>query len=66
MPKPTPLQHTHHYHIYNRGNNRGDIFIEERNYRHFLRLYAKHTATSRWQTPTPTACSAITFTCWCA
>ena len=32
----------HYYHIYNRGNNREDIFIQERNYRYFLRLYAKH------------------------
>ena len=42
MTSPSPLQHGYHYHIYNRGNNRGDIFFEERNYRHFLRLYAKH------------------------
>ena len=42
MTSPTPLQHGYHYHIYNRGNNRGNIFFEERNYRHFLRLYAKH------------------------
>ena len=31
-----------YYHIYNRGNNREDIFREPRNYRYFLRLYARH------------------------
>ena len=31
-----------HYHIYNRGTNRENVFVEERNYRHFLQLYAKH------------------------
>jgi len=30
------------YHIYNRGNNREDLFLEERNYRYFLQLYAQH------------------------
>jgi REP element-mobilizing transposase RayT len=30
------------YHIYNRGNNREDIFREERNYDYFLSLYARH------------------------
>ncbi len=30
------------YHIYNRGNNREDIFFEEKNYPYFLELYAKH------------------------
>jgi REP element-mobilizing transposase RayT len=42
MPEPTPLQHGKYYHIFNRGNNREDIFTEERNYRYFLKLYAKH------------------------
>jgi REP element-mobilizing transposase RayT len=42
MSKPTPLQYGQYYHIYNRGNNREDIFIQERNYRYFLKLYAKH------------------------
>ena len=42
MPQPTPLQFSGYYHIYNRGNNRENIFLEERNYRHFLNLYAKH------------------------
>lgn len=30
------------YHIYNRGNNRENIFIEERNYRYFLQRYAQY------------------------
>ena len=30
------------YHIYNRGNNGIDIFFENENYNHFLRLYAKY------------------------
>jgi len=42
MPKTTTLQYGQYYHIYNRGNNREDIFIEEGNYRYFMRLYAKH------------------------
>jgi putative transposase len=31
-----------YYHIYNRGNNRENIFVEERNYVHFLQLLAKY------------------------
>jgi putative transposase len=30
------------YHIYNRGNNRENIFREERNYTYFLHLYHRH------------------------
>lgn len=30
------------YHIYNRGNNRENIFIEPRNYEYFLKLWHKH------------------------
>jgi len=37
-----PLQPGVAYHIYNRGNNREDIFREERNYRYFLQLYARY------------------------
>jgi REP element-mobilizing transposase RayT len=40
----TPLQPGAYYHIYNRGNNGEDLFIEERNYRYFLQLYAQHVA----------------------
>jgi len=42
MPQPIPLQHGKYYHIYNRGNNQENIFVEERNYPYFLKLYAKH------------------------
>jgi REP element-mobilizing transposase RayT len=42
MPQPIPLEHGKYYHIYNRGNNRENIFVEERNYPYFLKLYAKH------------------------
>ncbi|HUN23466.1 MAG TPA: hypothetical protein PK299_10090 [Anaerolineales bacterium] len=38
----TPLLPGVYYHIYNRGNNREDLFIEKRNYRYFLALYSKH------------------------
>ena len=31
-----------YYHIYNRGNNRENIFIEERNYNYFLKLLVKY------------------------
>ncbi|MBN1976347.1 MAG: hypothetical protein JW918_03000, partial [Anaerolineae bacterium] len=37
-----PLEHGQYYHIYNRGNNGENIFIEERNYSYFLGLYAKY------------------------
>ncbi len=39
---PIPLQYGLTYHIFNRGNNRENIFLEERNYRYFLQLYAKY------------------------
>ncbi len=42
MKTTAPLQPSHYYHIYNRGNNREDLFREERNYRYFLQLYARH------------------------
>ena len=42
MSSPTPLLYDTYYHIYNRGVNGENIFIEERNYEHFLNLYAKH------------------------
>ena len=44
MPPPIPLQPGRYYHVYNRGNNREDLFREERNYRYFLGLYAAHIA----------------------
>ncbi|MCX7840278.1 MAG: hypothetical protein N2559_12625 [Anaerolineae bacterium] len=42
MAKHIPLVYGGYYHIYNRGNNRENIFIEERNYAYFLNLYAKY------------------------
>jgi len=42
MTSPTSLQHGQHYHIYNRGNNQETLFFEERNYRCFLKLYARY------------------------
>jgi putative transposase len=42
LSKPIPLQYGRYYHIYNRGNNRQNIFFEDRNYRYFLKLYAEH------------------------
>ena len=32
----------HYYHIYNRGVNGEDIFVEERNYHLFLKLVERH------------------------
>lgn len=37
-----PILHGNYYHIYNRGNNGIDVFLENANYYHFLRLYAKY------------------------
>jgi putative transposase len=42
MTSPSPLLYDTYYHIYNRGVNYEDIFIEERNYSYFLQLYAKY------------------------
>jgi REP element-mobilizing transposase RayT len=42
MQKTIPLEAGKYYHIYNRGNNGQNIFIEERNYAYFLNLYAKY------------------------
>ena len=42
MSNPIPLQYGKYYHVYNRGNNRENIFVEKRNYRYFLQLYTKH------------------------
>jgi len=44
MPGPPELQPGQFYHIYNRGTDGQDLFYEERNYRHFLRLYAHHVS----------------------
>jgi hypothetical protein len=42
MTSPSPLLFDTYYHIYNRGVNGENIFIEERNYDLFLKLYEKH------------------------
>jgi len=42
MTSPSPLLYDTYYHIYNRGVNGENIFIEEQNYDLFLRLYEKH------------------------
>ncbi len=44
IPKPNQMSYKpyHIYHIYNQGNNRGQIFFEERNYIYFLRKMKKH------------------------
>ena len=42
MTSPSPLLFDTYYHIYNRGNNRENIFIQERNYEHFLKLYFEY------------------------
>lgn len=42
MTSAVPLLPGRYYHIYNRGNNRENIFHEERNYDYFLKLFAKY------------------------
>lgn len=42
MTKKQGLYPNVFYHIYNRGNNRENIFIEDRNYRYFLQRYAQY------------------------
>ena len=42
MTSPSPLLYDTCYHIYNRGVNGEDIFVEERNYYLFLKLFEKH------------------------
>jgi REP element-mobilizing transposase RayT len=42
MTNPGPLQYGCYYHIYNRGINRENIFVEEDNYRYFVKLLANH------------------------
>ncbi len=44
MTSPSPLLYDTYYHIYNRGTNGENIFVEERNYDLFLKLYEKHLA----------------------
>jgi hypothetical protein len=42
MDPAQPLACDRFYHIYNRGTNGETLFREERNYRYFLDLYARH------------------------
>ena len=42
MTSPSPLRLDTYYHIFNRGNNRQNIFLETRNYDYFLKLYGKY------------------------
>jgi putative transposase len=43
MPTDIPaLTNGNFYHIYNRGNNRENIFFHERNYAYFMELWWKH------------------------
>ncbi len=42
MSKPEPLVPGEYYHIYNRGNNRENLFRVDRNYDYFMRLYAQY------------------------
>jgi len=42
MSKPKPLVRGQYYHVFNRGNNREDIFKEERNYEYFAKLINRH------------------------
>ncbi len=44
MQSSLPLEPGHYYHIFNRGVNRTNIFNEDRNYAHFLTLYARHVS----------------------
>jgi len=36
------FEHNNFYHVYNRGNNSEDIFVEEKNYTLFLKLLKKY------------------------
>jgi REP element-mobilizing transposase RayT len=42
MAQMPALEPGKYYHIYNRGNNGENLFIQERNYRYFLELYLKY------------------------
>ena len=42
MKHPPPLEYDRYYHIYNRGNNGENLFIEPSNYEHFLHLYSEY------------------------
>ena len=42
MSQHIPLTPGKYFHVYNRGNNGENIFLEKRNYTYFLKLYLKY------------------------
>lgn len=42
MERKEPIVHGKYYHIYNRGNNGIDVFLDSDSYYYFLSLYAKY------------------------
>jgi REP element-mobilizing transposase RayT len=52
MEIKVPLLHGNYYHIYNRGNNGSNVFLDTDSYYHFLKLYAQYigpiTDTFAW------------------
>ena len=42
MQKNIPLEPGKYYHIFTKGNNQENIFLEEKNYAYFLQLYRQH------------------------
>lgn len=44
MANPPAIRSNTIYHIFNRGNNRENLFLEEHNYAYFLMLYLKHVS----------------------
>ena len=42
MEKKVPLLQGNYYHIYNRGNNGINVFLDTDSYYHFLKLYAQY------------------------
>ena len=41
MPNAPALEYGQYYHLFNRGNNGEDLFVEPRNYPYFLQLFAR-------------------------
>ena len=41
-PKEIPLEEGKFYHVYNRGNNRDNLFYKKENYNYFLRKYDEY------------------------
>ncbi len=44
MTSPTAIEYGIPYHIFSRGNNRENIFLEESNYYRFMGLFGEHVA----------------------